>query len=397
MQKINSIAPDSHAESAYLLYIVLAELSLAFLLGCSLIAVGVGGGAWILSGITAGALVFQTYRQVSGISLKPNKNFRKIGQIFIGLTIGFSIQHIQLFQLSTHLPIFGFIALALLSSGGVIGWFYSRLEKTDFLTGVLATIPGNIGVMASIAADYTKNASLVSLVQLIRFTAIIFIVPAIAHTSHSIDMAEMLRSLFDHLTPVEPIYSVLLFLTLLTAFTAARLGERYKIPVSAFFCPIFVGIFWSESLQWFPAVSTTFNLPPLLKIVGQILLGTTIGEYWGNRSRLSVGTVLRAIVPAVMTFGAGLLVAQIVHQITHWDWLTCLLVAAPGGSPEMIWIALSMGHDLEIVTTGHLVRLLILNLSLPVVITLATKLQDVTASRDDFGHGNTVPMSKIQP
>jgi uncharacterized protein len=118
-----------------------------------------------------------------------------------------------------------------------------------------------------------------------------------------------------------------------------------------------------------------FNLPPLLKVVGQILLGTTIGEYWGINPRLEKWTIARAAVPVTLTFLAGFLAAAIARLLTDWDWLTCLLVTAPGGSPEMIWIALALNHNIEIVTAGHLIRLLLLNLSLPVLVSLVTRLE----------------------
>jgi uncharacterized membrane protein AbrB (regulator of aidB expression) len=54
--------------------------------------------------------------------------------------------------------------------------------------------------------------------------------------------------------------------------------------------------------------------------------------------------------------------------LTHWDWLTCLLMAAPGGSPEMILIALVLNHNVETITAAHLVRLLAINIYLPLLI-----------------------------
>lgn len=66
-----------------------------------------------------------------------------------------------------------------------------------------------------------------------------------------------------------------------------------------------------------------------------------------------------------MTIGAGLIAAAIARLLTSWDWLTCILVTAPGGAPEMILVALALEHNVEIVTAGHLVRLLAINGSLP--------------------------------
>ena len=37
-----------------------------------------------------------------------------------------------------------------------------------------------------------------------------------------------------------------------------------------------------------------------------------------------------------MTLIAGAIAAILAMQLTSWDWLTCLLVTAPGGLAEMI-------------------------------------------------------------
>ena len=71
-----------------------------------------------------------------------------------------------------------------------------------------------------------------------------------------------------------------------------------------------------------------------------------------------------------MTIVSGFIAATIATWFTTWDWLTCMLVTAPGGSTEMILVALALNHNPEIVTVAHSVRLMALNLSLPLWIFL---------------------------
>jgi hypothetical protein len=352
------------------------ELILALLIGFGLISAGIAGGAWILGGIAAGAIVFYSYRLLGQQSLQPNRNSRKVGQALIGLMIGFSIQQNHLTSLSWQLPVFVAIALFLLLSGGVIGFLYSRLEKIDLLTATLATTPGNIGVMASIAADYEKNTALVSLVQLIRFTTIILVVPLIAHVAYFPTIWDTIHALTKDLSVFNPTYLLLLLVVLITTFLSVYWGGKLKIPVASFFCPIIVGIAFASLLVLLPSGAyPSFNLPPILRVLGQILLGTTIGEYWGMNPPLGKATVARAIVPVSLMFFAGGLAATFAKLFIHADWLTCLLLAAPGGSPEMIWISLTLNHNVEIVTAGHLVRLLTLNIALPGLVSLVSYLE----------------------
>ncbi|GAB4160513.1 MAG: hypothetical protein Fur0046_39580 [Cyanobacteria bacterium J069] len=383
---IEAIAADLQSSLRVQVLRAIAEVLLAGLIGLALITLGLSGGAWILGGVGAGALVFYGDRTWFHRPALPNKTLRKIGQVLIGLAIGFSIRQSSLAALSAQIPVLVLLGLTLLASGGLIGSLYSRLEKVDLLTGVLATTPGNIGVMASIAADYSKNTAFVSLVQLLRFTTIIVVIPLVAQLPHTTDLSSTLSALLPY--PHWPGLADTLELAsvLAAAVLAAQLGTRLKFPVATFFCPILVGLGFEPLgfAGWFAdwsaggsmglpiGVDTSFALPPLLKVVGQILLGTTIGEYWANSPRITLGNLARAIIPVLLTFSAGLLTAAIAKALTPWDWLTCLLIAAPGGSPEMIWIAVSLQHDVELVTASHLVRLLVINLSLPGLIWLAS-------------------------
>lgn len=353
------------------------ELILALFMGFSLSLLGLGGGAWILGGIASGALVFYLYRSFYDEQAKPNSNSRKIGQILVGLTIGFSIQHSNLTALSAHIPIFILLASCLLLGGVTIGYIYSRIERTDLLTAVLATIPGNIGVMASMAADYGRSTALVSLVQLIRFTAIILVVPLIANVSNPHDIKIIISSVTKDLFAFD-LKSILLLSSLLSANSLAiQVSQKLKVPVAAFFSSILVGLSFDSLLNLLPFLPhIDFNLPPLFNLIGQVLLGMTIGEYWGMNPNLTRRTVACASIPVVLTFLTGFLAAGIAMFITHWDWLTCLLVTSPGGSPEMILISLALNHHVEIVTAGHLVRLVAINLSLPALVSFVCYLEE---------------------
>lgn len=352
------------------------ELILALLTGFILTTIGIGGGAWILGGIIAGAVVFYFYRSQYNNQAKPNKNSRKIGQIIIGLTIGFSIKHSNIATISSQLPTFIFLAFFLLLSGGIIGYIYSRVQKTDLLTATLATVPGNIGIMASMAADYGKNTSLVSLIQLIRFTAVILVTPLIAHVSNPHDINAIIHSLTNNLFTLNFQYLLLLTLLMLVTLLVVKVGTKIKFPVAALFCPILVGIFFDFLVNLMPLLpQTDFNLTPLVNLIGQTLLGITIGEYWGINPKLEGGTIVRAIIPVTLTFLAGFISAGIAMIFTPWDWLTCLLVTSPGGSPEMILIALALHRNVEIVTAGHLVRLMAINFSLPALVSLVSYLE----------------------
>ncbi|WP_445633716.1 AbrB family transcriptional regulator [Nostoc sp. DSM 114161] len=346
--------------------IVLAlEILLALPVGIGLAKFHIGGIAWIFAGIAAGVVVLQGCRIFYEYLPKPNRTARKVGMALVGLTVGASNAHTNLANIGSGIPIFIFLTLFLLLTGGCIGYIYSRISKTNLLTAMLATVPGGVGIMAAIAADYNKDVSLVALVQAIRVTSVVFLFPFIARTLVGNSWMQTLpvKSALLNFDPSQ--LGLLLLLLVITALVVYP-AIFFKIPAGDFFGALLIGIGFNPLLNSLPFASDiSFTPPPLINLFGQMLLGITIGEYWGDKPNFTKRTVGYALISVTMTLATGAIAAILAMQLTSWDWLTCLLVTAPGGSAEMILVSLALNHNVEIVTTGHLVRLIAINSSLP--------------------------------
>ncbi len=358
---------NTEPRSRFVLLIAL-ELSLGVLLGLGWFAVGLGSAAWILGGIAAGAIVYFGYRQFNS-PMQPNRNARKAGQLIVGLSIGLSLPLDRLNGFGSQSLILLGLPIFLMSAGGAIGVLYSRLEKVDLLTGLLATTPGNIGVMASMAADYGKDTALVSLVQLMRFTTVIFTLPLIANVALPMASTHEFTNLIDRAFNVSWRSFATSSGMVSIAVIVVHFATMLRIPLAAFLGAIVVGLGF-DGLSLFGDLFAV-DFPIAFSVIGQILLGVTIGEYWGIHPRFKLRTIGRAIVPVGLMLIAGLIAAASIHQLTQLSWLSCLLMAAPGGSPEMIAIAISIQQDPEIITIAHVIRLLTINLSLPILLGLA--------------------------
>lgn len=357
------------------LIVLVLEMLLALPLGLALAQFHIGGIAWIFGGIAAGTIILQGHRIFYKYSLKPNRTARKVGMALVGLTVGSSNANNDLVSLISGIPIFIFLTFFLLFCGSCIGYIYSRLSKINLLTAMLATVPGGVGIMASIAADYDRNVTLVALVQAIRVTSVVFLIPFIVRTTAGNDWNPQTQAITNNWLNVEPSQLGLLLVALLVTGLIVYLAILFKIPAGDFFGALVIGIMFNPLLTWLPFVGDIhFSPPPFINILGQMLLGITIGEYWGEKPTFGKRTVGYALMSVAMTLIAGAIAAFIAMQLTSWDWLTCLLVTAPGGSAEMILVSLALHHNVEIVTTGHLVRLLAINSSLPLWIFLFRRL-----------------------
>jgi uncharacterized protein len=352
----------------------LAVLGLDFLIAIPLDLVFrpiVGSIHWLLSGLVAGAIVLYGYRQLYSSVPPASKEIRQIGLGLIGLAVGFSINADSLIGVLGQIPVFVAISLILLASCTLIGYIYARISGINLLTALLATIPGNLLLVTSIAADYDRNPALVSLVQLIRYTSVILLIPFIAKVSTT--AASVSRSA-RHVFTLTPLSLGLLLLVGLLTGLSVYIAYRLKIMAAPYFGALVAGIAFNPLMQSLSIAPTDFHLPLIVNILGQLLLGISIGEYWGNKPALSQRTVAYALISVLLTIFVGFALASLVMLVTGWDWLTCVLVAAPGGAAELVLVALTLNHHVEIVTAGQVIRLIAINCALPIWFALVRRL-----------------------
>ncbi len=357
-------------QSTTRLSLTMLEIILALFLGMVIACLGLGSVAWIFGGMGAGVIVVRSYWTLWRKTVKPNKIGRKIGQALVGLSIGFAIADSNLIAASSRLPLFVFLTLFMLLCGSGIGYIYSRISRTNLLNAMLATVPGGVATMSSIAAEYNRNVSLVAMVQTLRITSVILIIPLIAGTSGS-GANKTAFSLKDYVIDSNPIYLSLLVLAIISAWLGINIAHKLRIPAASFFGTLVVGIVFHHAIAYLPFFSSfDFTPPQSISLIGQILLGITVGEAWSERVDIKSQNIIHAVISVAMTIVSGFVAATIATFVTSWDWLTCMLVTAPGGSTEMILVALALDHNPEIVTLAHSVRLMALNLSLPLWIFL---------------------------
>ena len=350
--------------------IVTIEIIVALFLGRAIAHLGLGSIAWIFGGMGAGVSVIKTHQLISHKTFKPNKTGRKIGQAMVGLSIGFAIADSNLLAASSRLPLFIFLTLFMLLCGGGIGYFYSRISHTNLLNAMLATLPGGVATMSGIAAEYNRNVSLVAMVQTLRITSVVLIIPLIAGISDRHIKQDTL-TLQDYAIPNDLSYLLLLIFALVVAWGGVKIAGKLRIPAASFFGTLIMGIVFNSVIAYLPLLDNiSFTPPPVISLIGQILLGITVGEAWSNRVNITSKNIVYAFISVAMTIASGFVAATIATCFTSWDWLTCMLVTAPGGSTEMILVALALNHNPEIVTVAHSVRLMALNLSLPLWIFL---------------------------
>jgi membrane AbrB-like protein len=295
-------------------------------------------------------------------------------QIFSGMLIGSRIKKSDLADIyRLFLPIvilfFGMMAMNL-----VFGGLMHIFGGLDLVTALLSSAPGGMQDMALIADDMGGNSIIVSLTQLTR---VVFILAFFPTFYKKILMREPVHMCVcqDHKPsedgaaqlPVNLKIRRFLFTALLSAlggllFKAMQINAGALIG-SMIFCGL-GGICTNRT--YFPVKA---------KIILQILAGSYIGA---QVTRGSFSVLTQLIVPIFIMFVGTTLytyfMGKLLHRLTRFDRMTCMLMCTPGGCQEMSLMADDLNCDAPKIVIIHTIRIFCVITFFPGMIEMITRL-----------------------
>ncbi|PTM53315.1 AbrB family transcriptional regulator [Desmospora activa] len=152
-------------------------------------------------------------------------------------------------------------------------------------------------------------------------------------------------------------------LTLLCALLGGWLGHSLRIPAGPMIGSM-VGVA-SVQLIGFPLGA----FPSWLPIGLQICLGAMLGLKITRQTLVDLQSVWApAIIVALLAVAFGVIVGWLISRVAGWDYLTSYFSAAPGGMSDLLLIASTTEADTSKVMTLHLVRLVTVILTVPLLV-----------------------------
>lgn len=334
----------------------------------SLIGLPIG---WMIGSLIFACLLSLWQPKKLGVNVKKglNRSWFLIGQYLLGIELGRNVNMtvMTIFQ-ENWITVIVVISTSILFSFGT-GLLLYRFSRTDKLTGLLATSPGGIATMPSIAEEVNANIGVVTAVQAMRVFLVVTIIPVVlffivngsetvGFTSNPVVESPIQAAGYPSFVWTIPI--------MLAAFVGAFIGKRIKLP-APWLIGSLLGVIIFESVSTTIVDNTfTFSWPHLIVVIGQILIGTSIG----SRFRRSMFIGLKRIM-IVSTIGTLLLIvamyfcAYIVSSLTGISLVTSVLAFAPGGVVEMSTAAVSLHADSTFVVAVQTLRIIIVILLLP--------------------------------
>jgi membrane AbrB-like protein len=146
------------------------------------------------------------------------------------------------------------------------------------------------------------------------------------------------------------------------AVAGVYLGRLLRLPAAAVLGPMLL----SGIAHFFHVV----DVPPptVLVIAAQIVMGTVIGCRFIGASAQEVGKDLfLGIFSTVGMLITGVGFAAVVAGLTDTDLSQAFLAYSPGGLTEMSLLAFAMGGDIAYVSITHIVRIVLVIFSAPLV------------------------------
>lgn len=152
-------------------------------------------------------------------------------------------------------------------------------------------------------------------------------------------------------------------LTLLCALLGGWLGHALRIPAGPMIGSM-IGVA-SVQLIGFPLAA----FPAWIPFALQVGLGAMLGLKITRQTLIDLQSVWApALIIAFLSVAFGVIVGWLISHIAGWDALTSYFSAAPGGMSDLLLIASTTEADISKVMTLHLVRLVTVILTVPLLI-----------------------------
>jgi hypothetical protein len=283
-----------------------------------------------------------------------------IAQWLIGAAVGARFTPAAAAQLTAHAGAIVVATVFSLALGLLLAWLLRHWARLDAATAFLAAMPGVSGEMARLAHEHGARADQVALVQTVRLCLVVILVPP----AFRLLLPGLGSPVPDPATHEVPGQMWLLLIALGGGWSLKRLIG---------------GTGWFVGALVAAAAATALGVPvaapaPALADTAQLLLGWSLGSRFRRESLARLPRLLvTSTILNVAAIGASALLGILLARRWGLSVNSAILGAIPGGIAEMCITAASLGEPVAIVAAFHVVRVLGLLLTVPLLLRRMTK------------------------
>ncbi|MFC6672788.1 AbrB family transcriptional regulator [Marinobacterium aestuariivivens] len=309
--------------------------------------------SWLL-----GPVVGVTLAALLGLPVSMPRATTSAVSLFLGISVALNLDAGLVHQLGhwKHSVLLLCLMLVLLLT--LLFRYYSRQPGWHSVEALFCSVPGNLAIMLSLAADTSADLRKVALVHSIRVCFLVTLLPLF------LPIAE--RQL--GVTAFQIVHPEHLLLVLILGLVIGTLLARCRVPAAMLFGGFAAALVVKQALGW------EHGLPDSLMIALLIVLGSAIGARF-NAVRLS------QVLPEMRAALGGLLITLLICGLFAWGlwhflgvpWVQAMLAYAPGGIEVMIAIAMNQQVDAVFVASHQIFRMIAMSMVVPMLLRRLSK------------------------
>ena len=313
--------------------------------------------AWML-----GPMIAISIAALGGVKVKMPKLALSSILIVLGLHIGNYIDQNLINQMRewvwTSVIMFIYILLSIL----IVSKYLQRFSGYNTKTSIFSAAPGALGPLMILAEHEKSDLSQVATSHLIRLIIIITVIPFFV-VNYSTNEAVFVEK-FNFLDQNHSNLLILLIGSILLIFLFDKIG----VPAA-----LLSGTLVASGVLQITEVAS-YKLPEQSIDFCLLILGASVGCRFANKSLKEVAkNTLHSFVATAILVTLGLLAAIAATYFVDTNFLTLLLSFSPGGIYEVAVIAIAFDLDPNFVAFHHIIRLLMILFTIPVILKLIKK------------------------
>ncbi len=333
------------------------------------LAIGVVGGsiatlaslplAWML-----GPLFMALAASLWGVKTGVDKRLHRSSIAMLGLFIGNRIDLSELWHLVEWYPsILAMLAyMVLMLLGGT--WLFSRSGMSR-LSAVFCSFPGSMNGAVVLAERLGADIRWIAITHSMRLVMVVASAALLASfMAGDIVVGQGNGVSWQDLS------------LLLLAPACWWLGKLLRLPIPEFLGPILVGAVMSS-------LGHGVVMPDIVLILTFLVLGSSVGSRFANTTWSRIVSVGRyGVLFGAYAVAVAVAFAWLIGTFTELTFTAAMLALLPGGVGEMAVIAVALDIDPVYVVSHHVLRLLLLILMGPLIISLGQRISQRRESQE---------------
>jgi membrane AbrB-like protein len=315
--------------------------------------------AWFL-----GPMIVTSIAALSGLKILMPKIVLSFILIILGLHIGNYIDQNLFNQMINWIWTSFIMLIYIIICILVVAKYLQKFSGYSKKASIFSAAPGALGPLMILAENEKTDLSQVATSHLIRLIIIITVIPFIIVNNTNTDV--LVIDNFDYMSQNH----LNLILLIIASFFFIFIFDKIKVPAA-----LLSGTLFASGLLQITDIAS-YRLPDETVNFCLLILGSSVGCKFAEKTVKEIANnSLHSIVATTILVVLGLLAAYVATFFVDTNILTLILSFSPGGIYEVAVIAIAFDLDPDFVAFHHIIRLLFILFTVPIILRIFDKIK----------------------